>query len=224
MKLFRIGGIIITCRRRGHSVIKENIEVKSKLEKYVRAADMGENATGNFVNYGVKKKTDGPILARKLLLILSYTAFVAVFAAFCFGLILPVKIPPFFAFVILFTCIIVFFTWRYVQIEYEYIILDGEFRMLKIYGAKQMRELCRVRVSGMKVIAPYNGEYMAAADAIPYSRRIMAVSSPSAADIYYAIFADADGADSAVFFEVTEKTMKVLRYYNSAVVITKTLR
>lgn len=198
--------------------------MKSRLEKYVRAADMGDNATGYFVNYGVKKKTDGPLLLQRLLLILGYTAFVAVFAAFCFGLILPVKVPPLFAFVILFTCIIVFFTWRYVQIEYEYIILDGEFRMLKIYGSRQMRELCRVRVSAMKAIAPYTGEYMAAADAVPASRRIMAVSSPSAADIYYAIFADADGVDTAVFFEVTEKTMKVLRYYNSAVVITKTLR
>ena len=70
-----------------------------KLEKYVRAADSGDNATGNFVNYGVRKKTDGPLFVRKLLLILGYVLFVGIFAAFCFGLILPVKIPPLFALV-----------------------------------------------------------------------------------------------------------------------------
>ena len=198
--------------------------VKKKLEKYVRAADMGENASNNFVNYGVKKKTDGPLLMRKIFLILGYILFVGIFAAFCFGLILPVKIPPLFALVVIFTCIIVFFTWRYVQIEYEYIILDGEFKMLEIFGSKQMRELCRVRVSAMSSIAPYTGEHKAAAEAVPADRRIIAVSSLSACDIYYAVFKDSDGSDSAVFFEATEKTLKVLRYYNSETVVTKTSR
>lgn len=198
--------------------------MKKKLEKYVRVADMGDNASSNFVNYGVKKKTDGPLIVKKLLLIIGYTLFVAVFAAFCFGLILPVKIPPLFAFVILFTCVLVFFTWRYVQVEYEYIILDGEFKMLEIFGAKQMRELCRVRVSAMNIIAPYSGEHKTAADAIPVENRIMSISSPSASDIYYAVYKNSEGTDCAVFFEATEKTLKVLRYYNSDTVVTKTLR
>ncbi len=194
---------------------------KTKLHKYVRAADMGANASSNFVNYGVRKKTDGGLLFRKILLIIGYLVFVSFFAAFCFGIILPVKIPPLFAFVVVFTAIIVFFTWRYVQIEYEYIILDGEFRMIKIYGSKQMRELCCTRVSAMKRIAPYRDEYASDADAVPKERRIEAVSSMDASDIYYAIFNDGDD-ECVVFFEATEKTLKVLRYYNSETVVVKT--
>ena len=195
---------------------------KPKLEKYIRAADMGANASSNFVNYGVKKKTDKELLLKKLLLILGYIIFVSVFAAFCFGLILPVKIPPLFALVIVFTAIIVFFTWRYVQIEYEYIILDGEFKMLKIYGSKQMRELCRVRVSAMTKIAPYRDEYKAEADKLPAESRIEGVSSMKASDLYYAVFNESDSTPRVVFFEATEKTLKTLRYYNTETIITKT--
>ncbi len=208
----------------GCSEIRRYGIMLKKLEKYVRAADMGDNAASNFVNYGVKKKTDGQLMVKKLFLILGYTLFVAVFAAFCFGIILPIKIPPLFAFVILFTCILVFFTWRYVQVEYEYIILDGEFKMLEIFGSKQMRELCKVRVSAMTIIAPYSGEHKTAADAIPTEKRIMSISSPSASDIYYAVYKNSEGDDCAVFFEATEKTLKVLRYYNSDTIVTKTLR
>ena len=184
---------------------------KAKLEKYIRAADMGANSSSNFVNYGVKKKNDGPLLLKKALLILAYLAFVMIFAAFCFGLILPVKLPPLFALVIVFTAIIVFFTWRYVQVEYEYIILDGEFRMLEIFGAKQMRELCKLRVSAMKKIAPYRDEFKSDADALPADARILSVSSLSAPDVYYAIYDD-NGSPRVVFFEATENTIKILRY------------
>ena len=194
---------------------------RNKIEKYKRIADMGENAASNFVNYGVKKKSEGGLRAKKALLIFGYIMFVALFGALCFGVIFPVKVPMLFMFVIVFTAAIVFFTWRYVQIEYEYIILDGEFRMLEVYGSKSMRTLVSTRVSGMTAIAPYDHAHKAAADAVPPSNRIEAVSSMSAPDIYYAIFRDGD-EDFVIFFEAIEKTLKVLRYYNENIVITKT--
>jgi hypothetical protein len=45
-----------------------------------------------------------------------------------------------------------------------------------------------------------------------------------AADIYFALFKNVAGEDCVVFFEATEKTLKVLRYYNSDTIITKTRR
>ena len=94
--------------------------------------------------------------------------------------------------------------------------------MLELYACKSMRELCRVRVSAMKTVAPYSGEYKAIADAVKESNRIEAVSSMSAADIYFGVF-DRDGAEYAIFFEATEKTLKVLRYYNQNTVTTQTV-
>ncbi len=152
-------------------------------------------------------------------MVCGYILFVVGFAGFFIGM----NILPIIAIVPILTYILVLATWRFVSIEYEYCILDGEFRMLKLYGSKSMRELCRVRVSAMKAVAPYTGEYKAAADNIKAANRIEAVSSMSSPDIYYAIF-DEDGEEYAVFFEANEKTLKVLKYYNSATVLAKTTR
>lgn len=188
---------------------------KTKLEKYIRTADLGDNAASNFVNFGVKKKLEGQYKLKRTLMILLYVVFVVGFA----GFFISQNILPIIALVPVLTWILVFFTWRFVSVEYEYYILDGEFKMIKVYGSKNMRVLCRTRVSNMKAIAPYSGECKAAADAVP--NRIVGVSSMSAHDIYYAIFEE-DGEEYAVFFEATEKTLKVLRYYNQDTVIVKT--
>ncbi len=190
---------------------------KSKLEKCIRTADLGDNAASTFVNYGVEKKKEGKYKLSRILMLCGYVLFVTCFA----GFFISMNILPIIAIVPVLTYILVLATWRFVSIEYEYCILDGEFRMLKLYGAKSQRELCRVRVSAMKAVAPYTGEYKAVTDAIPTERCIEAVSSMSAPDIYYATFDD-DGEEYAVFFEATEKTLKVLKYYNSNTVVTKT--
>lgn len=192
---------------------------KAKIEKYSRAADMGDNAASKFVNYGVKKKSEGNYAVKRALMIVGYILFALVYAIF----FITMNILPIIALLPVLTWILVFFTWRFVSIEYEYYILDGEFRMLEVYGGKSMRELCCVRVSAMKVIAPYR-RYIDKdrADAIPAANRIESVSSMSAPDIYYGIFEDSNGEDCVVFFEVTEKTLKVLKYYNSDIEIVKT--
>ena len=191
---------------------------KAKIEKYTRAADMGDNAASRFVNYGVKKKLEGEYALKRTLMILGYVLFALGYAVF----FISANILPIIALLPVFTWILTFFTWRYVSIEYEYYILDGEFSMLEVYGSKSMRELCHVRVSAMKVIAPYHDTNKAEADAIPAVRRIEGVSTMSAPDIYYGIFEDESGEDCVVFFEVTEKALKVLKYYNSEIEVVKT--
>lgn len=191
---------------------------KPKLERYVRAADLGDNAASTFVNYGVKKKPEGRYGLSRGLMVCAYILFVIVYA----GFFISMNILPIIALAPVFTWILVFSTWRYVSIEYEYYILDGEFKMLEVYGSKSMRELCRVRISAMKKIAPYRGGYIADADAVTLENRIESVSSMASPDIYYGIFEGSDGMDMVVFFEATEKTLKVIRYYNSGVEIIKT--
>ena len=192
---------------------------KTKLEKYVRAADLGDNAASSFVNYDVDKKVEGKYAIARTLMIVGYVLFVLGFA----GFLAFRKLFPIIALTPILTWILVLCTWRFVSIEYEYYILDGEFKLMEVYGLKNMRVLCRTRVSGMEHIAPYSGEYKAEVDKIQKSHRIVGVSSMSAPDIYCAIFEDS-GEKYAVLFEATEKTLKILRYYNQDVVIAKTAR
>ena len=192
---------------------------KSKLEKYTRTADLGDNAASNFVNYGTRKKPQGKYGLARALVITAYILFALGYA----GTFMAFNILPIIALTPVLTWILVFFTWRFVSVEYEYYIMDGEFKLIKVYGSKNMRVLCRTRVSGMTLIAPYRDEYKAEVDKIPASHRIEGVSSMSAADIYCAVFED-NSEKYAVLFEVTEKTLKVLRYYNQNVVMSKTAR
>lgn len=189
---------------------------KGKLEKYIRSADMGDNASNNFVNYGVKKKSEGKYKIMRLLMLLAYAAFAIAYCAFFLSVI---KAPMLIALLPVFVWIISFFTWRFVSIEYEYIILDGEMRMYEVYGAKNMRELCRVRVSAMSRIAPNGKE----TEQYKPEECIYGVSSMSNPDVYFGAFKDENGSDRVLFFEATEKTLKVIKYYNSeALVMSKT--
>ncbi len=197
---------------------------KGKMEKYVRAADAGDNSSTNFVNYGVKKKADSKLKLHRALLISGYVVFAIFYFCFFLGVIpgINIKLPMAITFLPLFIWVLVFFTWRYVSIECEYYILDGEMKFLETFGGKNMRELCRVRVSSMSRIAPYNGEYKAEADAIPAQNRCLCVSSLDSPDVYFGIFKDENAGDCVVFFEATEKTLKVIKYYNSSVILAKT--
>lgn len=188
------------CYNKHRLTFRRNGMKKSKLEKCIRTADLGDNASGMFVNYGVAKKKEGKYRLCRVLMLFAYALFVIGFA----GFFIYMNILPIIAITPILTYILVLATWRFVSIEYEYCILDGEFRMLKLYGLKSMRALCRVRVSSMKTVAPYSGEYKPAADALKSANRIEAVSSMKAADIYFATFDD-DGEEYAVFFEATEK-------------------
>jgi len=194
------------------------------MEKYVRIADAGDNASNNFVNFGVKKKPDAELKRNRALLLGAYVLYALLYCSFFLGVIpgINIKLPMALTFLPGTMWIIVFFTWRYVSVECEYQILDGEMKFMEIYGSKNMRELCRVRVSAMTTIAPYTPEYRSALDAIPEENRCYCVSSRDANDIYFGIFKDKAGEDCAVFFEATEKTLKVIKYYNSSVVMSKT--
>ncbi len=191
---------------------------KKKLEKYVRSADIGDNAASTFVNYSVKKKSEGKYRLSRILMVIGYV----VFALAYFLFFTTMNILPIIALLPVLTWILVFFTWRFVEVEYEYYILDGEFKLIEVYGTKSMRELCRVRISAMDSVAPYRGENKAKADAFDGESRICGVSSMDNPDIYYAVFKDESGAYRAVFFEATEKTLKVIKYYKSDVEIVKT--
>lgn len=191
---------------------------KKKLEKYVRSADIGDNAASTFVNYGVKKKPEGKYKLFRILMVTGYV----VFALAYFLFFTTMNILPIIALLPVLTWILVFFTWRFVSIEYEYYILDGEFKLIEVYGSKNMRELCRVRISAMDSVAPYRGENKARADAFDEKDCIYGVSSMDNPDIYYAIFKDESGASRVLFFEATEKTLKVIKYYKSDVEVVKT--
>ena len=93
---------------------------------------MNEN---NEFDYTVTKKPEGGYLVKRLLMILLYVVFGAVYF---FGLALA-HLYPLMAFIILLEWILVFFTWRFVSIEYRYETASGAICFYEVYGGKKKK-------------------------------------------------------------------------------------
>ncbi len=172
------------------------------------------NEFANYFEYSVEAKNEGRLKLRRFLLIIGYILFPIVF----FAVLARFKLYVLGCFAVLFTAILVFFTWRYTQIEYEYQIVKGEMTFSKIYGRKSRKDCLKVRMQDMSLIAPYDEKNKASADAV--ENKFYFVSSMNSPDIYFGLFKnEKSGAISAVFFEATAKTVKLAKFYNSSATV-----
>ena len=186
---------------------------------------MNEFSTYEFV---VTQKIEGKWLAARVGLILLYIAYVV-------GLLIVALrtriLVPLFALIPITLWIIVFFTWRYTDVDYEYSITSGELTFAKIFGNRSRRRQLTILLRDAVRIAPLdNGEHSARAEAWKPEREFSAISSLHAPDIYYILFEYKDGKKGekrrAIFyFEATNRTLQICRFYNpSATVLTNTSR
>ncbi len=187
----------------------------SKLLKYQKGADAGDNEFTSFVNYMVTKRVEGKYRLRRILMILAY---VVVGIAYALVFTVGIKLPMLITFLPLLIWFIVYCTWMYVSIEYEYTIVGGLLRGMEVYGMRKFRELFSVRISSMTLIAPYSGDFKKEADDARIVNRYHCVSSMSSPDVWFGIYKNEAGESCVVFFEMVEKTLKCVRYYNSVAV------
>ncbi len=110
--------------------------------------------------------------------------------------------------------------YPYVYIEYEYQVVSGSMRVAKIYGKCRRKQILDLNISSMIAIAPYSGEYKAAADAPDIKVRHECVSIMSAPEIYYALYEE-NGEKKVLFFEPTNKALKLMQFHNRKTVVTK---
>lgn len=157
-------------------------------------------------------KVDGKIRIRRILMILLYIAYVAVWLIL--GIMLRL-VAPLMALMLVTECILIFFTWRYTKIEYELTIHEGNLGFAVIYGGLSRKELFSCRVHDLKIIAPYEGAGKAEADAYAADQKLVYVSDIDSINNYYAIYEPESGEKTLLIFETEEKTLKLLKYYNS---------
>lgn len=170
------------------------------------------NEYANYFEYCVEAKSEGALKIKRVLLIASYILFpVLLFTFLCM-----LRLYVLGCFLVLLTAIFCFFTWRYVQIEYEYIVVKGEMTFSKIFGRKSRREFLRVRIQDMSLLAPYKDEFKSRADVI--KNKYFAVSTMKSPDVYVGIFKDSKTKEeSCIFFEATSKFVKLAKFYNNSI-------
>lgn len=110
--------------------------------------------------------------------------------------------------------ILVFFTWRLTQVEYEYSFFSGEVTVTRLLGGRTRRELCRVPIRSMSRILPYENDSSAEIDAFAADKIIFAASGEDAPALYVALWGDSEKKRYALIFEANEKARRILQYYN----------
>lgn len=178
------------------------------------AALAGEYAN-NYTEYTVTQKAEGKNLTNRLLLIALYAVYTVVFCIVFLGIL---HIYPMGALIPVTLWIIIFFTWRYVAVEHEYMLASGVMTFVDIRGGRQRKALFACPVKEMREIAP-----LRATTQLNVKTTIDMRGSVKSTDSYYFIINDRDGEAAAVFFEATKKAVQIMKYYNSATVTSDSL-
>ena len=166
----------------------------------------------NYAEYTVTKKAEGTNLRKRILLIAAYVLYVAI--------VVTITVVTKgggamwgFLFFLLFI-IIVFFSWKLVKEDRKYECLNAKLVISELnegIGAKP-KVVSDELISAYSIIAPVTDEYKdqwSVADEIKDYR-----GSSKSPDSYFARL-EKDGKSKVVFFEVTNKMLKVMKFYNS---------
>jgi hypothetical protein len=167
----------------------------------------------------VAQKAEGRFLRRRILFILMYALYIAAFLSV--GIITRIGIPLV-ALVPVTTWILIFFTWRYVQVEYEYSMTSGILVFTEIYGGRSRKKMMEVHIKDAIAILPLSDprtevEVDRFAPELVYN----GIPSVNAADTYVMLFEDraeqvkGKGKHMAFTFVATTQALKIMKYYNS---------
>lgn len=180
---------------------------------------MDSNATVNFAEYRVEKKNEGTHRLKRVGIFIGWSLVPLITMVIGLAFFKPLLwLTPVVVMMVLYTGR---YTLNLMNIDYEYCVVSGEFRVDAIHGNAIRKSLAAVRLSDMNAIAPYRDEYKAAADDPAIQKRIEAVSTMSSPDIYYGLYTDEDGLSTVVFFEATAKILKLAKLFNPSTVVTE---
>jgi len=172
-------------------------------------------------DYSVAQKSEGVWKWRRIGLIAAYILLPVV------ALLVIVKstiLAPLGAFLALGDAVLVFFTWRFVSLEYEYSVVAGKVTFSHIQNAFNHRirkEKLTFAIKDCVSIAPVGDpKYTDYEAEVVYS----ALSSKNAEDAYVALFTDSKGRRCAFLFEATREMLRRCAFYNKAATIVRDTR
>lgn len=169
--------------------------------------------------YTVRQKTEGKWILFRIGMIFLYIAFVLAWVIM--GITTRILVPLL-ALIPVTTGILIFVTWRYVSVEYEYSITSGTFTFTKVFGGKSRKKVLEIPLRNAILIAPLDDERArATAENYRPEREFHAISSLASPDVYFILFEyenkkEKEKRRAILYFEATEKALQVCRFYNKS--------
>ena len=160
----------------------------------------------------IQQKNTGKIIGKKIAMILLYLCWIGIFL-WIMGfwgihpailLLIPIS-----------TGALILLTWKYVQVEFEYVIVGGSFQVTKIYGKRKRKLLLEIELKDALLIAPYTEGSMERAERLSPEETVMAISSADSDTIWLLVYEE-DEKETRVllFFEADDTTIRLLRRNN----------
>lgn len=164
----------------------------------------------NYAERTVTKKAEGSNLTKRLLLWVLYFVVLAGIVLLCILTNGAAALWGGILFVLLVA--LIFFTQRLVKEERKYVIENAKLHIYNVNAGGKEKIAFEDFVSAFSVIAPVNDEYKAQYTDVNETLDLRGdAKSP---DSYFGVI-EKDGKKTAVFFEVTNKMLKIMKFYNS---------
>ncbi|MBR2387384.1 MAG: hypothetical protein IKB02_01305 [Clostridia bacterium] len=163
------------------------------------------------------QKIYGSWLVKRIVLIIAYVFYVL--AAFILGFTTKITVPLL-ALVPVTLWMIIFFTWRYTDVDYEYSMTSGYLTFSVIYGSRTRKQIFETQIKAMTLIAPYTDDYFDKAQRYAPEVEYRALSSKNAENAYFALFENRDGKKSIFIFEADDRALSIFKFYNSTSTVT----
>ena len=174
--------------------------------------------------YVVPQANEGKYKKRRILMLIGYILFLPVIFALMLTLPFGKLMIPLMCLGPIALWIIVFFTWRYVSIEYEYSVVSGRVTFAVVYGGRTRKEKLTFALKDCSVIAPLDGENKSRLDSFSPDTVYNALPKEDDEDGYFAAFTDENGKRIAFKFEATNKMISLCKLHNLPATTAKKVR
>ena len=200
---------------------EKNNMAKKNMELYV---SRGTHESGNFAELTVIKKPQGKYLLFKILR-------VVILIAWMVGCLAVMFLGKNIAFIFvggIFLASGSVIVWNLSSplglTEYRYSILAGEMIVDKFLGGRiKKEEILKIHVGDMELIAPYHSDKQSLATDSSIENVYDICSTLDEPDVYFALFTK-DGKKSVIFFDATQKALKIMKFLNKDAIIMKDVR
>lgn len=175
-------------------------------------AGNGNEFLPNYVEHIVPLQEKKLILPKKIALIFGSILLILTI------LTVALSFPAVAGLVAVFLILAAYLIWylsRFVSIEFEYVIHQGEIAFDIVYGRKQRKPYYTAQLKSIEKIAPLVNASVPPSDFHDVSREVFCASKKTSPYARYAIVREENGKKTILYFEVTEKAEKVLHFYNS---------
>ena len=166
--------------------------------------------------YTVSPSGHGRAVMKKVLFIFGYILFAAILVSVI--LIWLKAAIPLISVVPVILWLLIWLTWRYACLEYEYSFTSGIMTVSHIYGNKTRKTIQEITIKDMAVIKPL-AEARDDIRSFGPETVLDKTSSQDAKNVYVALYKDKHEKKTELLFDASEQTLKILKFYNPVTVV-----